>query len=80
MDVTAHGSKVPTDRPLIRGEIIFVGIAHVHTHATKEENGPQAGRLCHILKGGVQSLSGPSRVRCIQISPSADTNHHPPRL
>jgi hypothetical protein len=38
----------------IRWEILFSGIAHVLSHATKDENGSQAGRLCHfIFKGGV---------------------------
>jgi N-acyl-D-amino-acid deacylase len=39
------------------GELIFRGIGHVPMHATKDENGSQAGRLCHfIFSGGYMRL------------------------
>jgi hypothetical protein len=47
--------------------VIFPGIGHVLTHATKDENGSQAGRLCHILKGGslFSILDPPSSMECL---------------
>jgi hypothetical protein len=41
------GDESPDYKP------IFLGIAHVLSHARKDENGSPAGRLCHfIFKGG----------------------------
>jgi hypothetical protein len=42
------------------------GIGHVLSHATKDENGSQAGRLCHIIfTGGTNSMKKKSMVTAV---------------